>query len=340
MHRTRVRFRDRTWSLNLPKESRVEDVKKSVSALANIPEFRITLIFAGKILEGTGTVTLTEGATLVVTEIPEEFSVNVRGTGISPFDVKVALTDTVLDLKQKIEATTAVAPDAQVLVAKGAVLRDELTLAFYNMRPNLPIFVKTKSTAQTARLANLIERLFELMNDFITANDSRRAVVSEEISKLIEEPYLVAYAKIHSRTARLIDESRFLVEEFRYTANDRLSRAFWEMQDVAMAQYESSADGIRLLQEAMESEENEDILLEPKYPTNTDYKTEMLTEKLPACWGLFCFDDAGEKQFARQISVLKKMGFTDENQMLKALKETSGNVPQAAKIIFYKFSHE
>lgn len=340
MHRTRVRFRDRTWYIELPKESRVEDVKKSVSSLANIPEFRITLVFDGKILDDAGTVALKEGATLIVTEIPEEFSVNVRGTGITPFDIKVALTDTVLDVKQKIEAATSVVADAQVLVAKGAVLRDEFTLAFYNMRPNLPIFVKTKSTAGSTRLANLIEKLFELMNDFITANDSRRMAVSDEISKLIEEPYLVAYAKIHSRTARLIDESRFLVEEFRYTANDKLSRAFLEMQDVAMAQYESSADGIRLLQEAMESEENEDILLEPKYPTNTDYKTEMLTDKLPACWGFFRFDEAGEKQFARQISVLKKMGFTDENQMLKALKETSGNVPQAAKIIFYKFSHE
>ena len=343
MRLAHVRFKETDFDVPMSDKLFISDLKNAISATTDVPPFRQVLVCDGRTLEDTESLSISnipETSVILVHEIPETFKVQVRGRAFSPFLLTISLSETVSNVKHRIEKERKIAHETQTLVAKGKVLQDDLSLAFYNIRPNTPLFVKIQEKTESAKLAHLIDRLFELMSDFLTANDSRRVEVSIEITKIIENPHLIAYAKIHPRTARLIDESRFMIEEFQYMTSDKLSRVILDLQDLAITQYESSPDGIRVLQELMEDMEKSDVRLETNIPTNLNYKPVISSTKLPACWGPFCRDDATEKEFAQQISVLKKMGFTDEKVMLKALTETAGNIPQAAKIIFNRFAHE
>lgn len=336
-----VRFKDK--SLCVPCDASTDSVsavKSKIALSAGIPEFRQILVFDGKVLANTqslASIGITNGSKVFLVEVPSNFRIEVRGPhGVTFLDVSA--TQTVADLKKQIEIEASVAADAQLLVGAGQILSDELTLAHYGIRPGVPLFLRIRRQEKNTRLTSLIDHLFDLMNDFITVSEGRQSEISNEIAEIVQNPQLIAYAKIHLGAAKLVDEARFMLEEYQAMSSERLDRAIAGVQDLMMLQFEACANGAYVMREALESDDSDEE--EVVQQTKTDYEGGVSTEELPTCWGMFDRYEQGEKEFARQISVLKKMGFRDETLMKKALREASGNVPQAAKLIFHKFSHE
>ena len=336
-----VRFKDKFLRVPCdPSADSVSAVKSKIAVSLGIPEFRQILVFDGNVLTNTqslASIGITNGSTIFLVEVPSNFRIEVRGPQGATF-LNVSATQTVADLKKQLEIESNVAADAQVLVGAGKVLSDELTLAHYGIRPGIPLFLRIRRQEKSTKLTSLNDHLFDLMNDFITVNEGRRSEISNEIAEIVQNPQLIAYAKIHLGAAKLVDEARFMLEEYQAMSSERLDRAIAGVQDLMMMQFEACANGAYLLREALERDDSDEE--EVVQQTKTDYEGGISAEELPTCWGLFDRYEQGEKEFARQISVLKKMGFRDENVMKKALREASGNVPQAAKLIFHKFSHE
>ena len=59
------------------------------------------------------------------------FTIKVKNVKTDEFDVKVRATETILQLKGKIEAHTELAVSQQILLCKGVELKDEDKIAKY-----------------------------------------------------------------------------------------------------------------------------------------------------------------------------------------------------------------
>jgi hypothetical protein len=101
---------------------------------------------------------------------------------------------------------------------------------------------------------------------------------------------------------------------------------------------EDSVTGMKTLQEFFLSDNNVQML---QFPLETKYERCISEEPLPAWWnpferGVVFFDDRKlrmKDRFRREITALKRLGFNDEAVILMALKQSAGNVPQAARIL-------
>lgn len=338
--RIHVRFKGKSFDIDASSADTFSDIKTKVYHCTGVPTYQQILIFRGVVLD-TGKPELFDELTrtpnLFLIENPAEFEINVRqDTGIVAFNVSPI--HTVREVKKMLELKLDILADTQVLALNGLVLQDELTLSHYNIRPNTTLFLSMKK-ARTARLMCLIDQLFDVMNDFITASEHRRSTLADEISKLVENPQIASYARIHTGTAKLIAEAKFMLEEHHFMSSERFDHAIAVLQDRSITQFEACATIAEMMQEAMNIDSSEDEDLFPQ-STVVQPATAIPAGPLPTCWGMFQQYEAREKEFAQQISVLKKMGFRDETVMNRALREASGNVPQAAKLIFHKFSHE
>ena len=338
--RIHVRFKGKSFDIDVSSANTFSDIKTNVYRCTSVPPYQQILILRGEILDAEKPELfdeLTRTPNLFLIENPAEFEINVRqDTGIVALNVSPI--HTVREVKKMLEFKLDILADTQILALNGLVLQDELTLSHYNIRPNTTLFLIIKK-ARTARLMCLIDQLFDVMNDFITASEHRRSTLADEISKLVENPQIASYARIHKGTAKLIAEAKFMLEEHHFMSSERFDHAIAVLQDRSITQFEACATVAEMMQEAMNSDSSED---EDLFPQSTIIQpaTAIPTGPLPTCWGMFQQYEAREKEFAQQISVLKKMGFRDETIMNRALREASGNVPQAAKLIFHKFSHE
>ncbi|EQC32825.1 hypothetical protein SDRG_09363 [Saprolegnia diclina VS20] len=80
-------------------------------------------------------------------------SVTVKRSNGEKFVVEAELDGTVLAFKEELEQTTQVTPALQRLIYKGKVLKDELTLASYELEANQTIYFVKGAAAKTAPAA-------------------------------------------------------------------------------------------------------------------------------------------------------------------------------------------
>lgn len=342
-------------------------LRLAISHKTRLNTYQQRLVFRGELLPGDGLLTdhgLRDGSVIYLVPLPEQVTIKIKSTVCEPITLSMDIKDIVLSIKQQIMPITGLKVDQQHIIFNGKLLENEMTLGYYMIHDNATLTLlsvrkkeefKTRPSVFMKRLSDLIEK----------TNRFPSAELIQELSELVEDPVLCSYSKFNKKAKKLIEDAIVLIENFDISMSLKTAQAIASYQDLTITQYESTLDGLRYLQEQMASDELEEDIIHYDMPTNLSYEKKLSTAPLPKCWGTkptfpfgdfnMEFDEQGrptgrdiadgdmmnplKQKFARQIQVLKKMGFTDEEVILMALNETSGNVPQAARILFERFSH-
>jgi hypothetical protein len=175
---------------------------------------------------------------------------------------------------------------------------------------------------------------------FVSAPATKQRRLAPDVANLISNPVLEAFASIDPGARLIVEDARLLVESAESADTAQMSQALATVNDQVMTAFEATPAGMRLLWETVEQENSKRTRPAPaQIPTKIDFETSIAEEPLPIWWSTWEERDHGWRsctakgQFSREIRALKRMGFDDESVILRALKETSGNVQRAAKLL-------
>ena len=289
------------------------------------------------------------------------------------FEVHASSLDTVYSLKEQIMQIIFIPPQNLKLVFRGKILCDDLTLSFYNIQPNDIIYVAViQPKRERPKAPQLISRIFELINQLGELTSSKYVLAVEEINRLLEHPVLKAAARINPEIQQMMDDASQAVKNSERPLSEKTLRFVAQSQDLTFAQFEATPDGYRLLQSVMDEESPPSSASDKYYDgsrgssyTNIVYTPKISERALPNCWkkkkNVFqntaisltprfsYFERTFEasptwdsrprnkellrEKYVNQINLLKSMGFTDEEVILQALRETGGNVQKAEQLL-------
>lgn len=263
--------------------------------------------------------------------------------------------ETVSDLKTRISSSKGLLNSQQVLIYKGKVMEDEFSLCYYGLKDNSKIFIvlrKDKSNSQS-RPVVLFDKLCDLLGKLVFCSISVQENIVNQISYLLTNPVLEAYSRINPSAKKMMEDAVLIIESIEPPLSQRTADYIARSNDLQTTKYERTREGFEVLLARMQNEfDSSDFDQNTLYPTNLSYESSLQDRPLPLLW-----DSRGERLFkdflsntiepsfsmrlinilknryAREINLLKKMGFNDEKDILKALSEANGNINKAAQIL-------
>jgi hypothetical protein len=141
-----------------------------------------------------------------------------------------------------------------------------------------------------------------------------------------------------------VDDACLAVESAEHSMTSEINQVVGAINDLVLFQLEATPIGMRLLRDEWAKKErlrSQNAILH----TRIDYTPSLAEDPLPIWWSSWKIelengggigrDRLGtiQERFSQEIRVLKRMGFNDERVIVMALKETSGNVQRAAKLL-------
>ena len=258
----------------------------------------------------------------------------------------------------------------QHLVFRGTVLRDDLTLAYYNIDCSSKVYLVIIQPRKMERPRPFVmaTKLMRLTEELPEADSERYSEIIFEITQIIQDPIFLANARINPEVQTIISEAIEAMETTERPISRKTAEFIARNQDIFFDQFESSPDGLRVFQSILEDSEDEPD--QTPQTTHINYTPKIQTKALPNPWRNkeTIFQDCKSlrvslpssppdlrsprrvpnkrpnnrspiletdlrTKFESQLTTLKLMGFKDENVILKALSETNGNVQKAARIL-------
>ena len=321
----------------------VMDLKQRIALVQRI-EPAMHLVFAGNLLSDTdqvGDTGLFDGCLIQVVPIQDSIIVMViTPLRDSPLTMSASRTDSASLLKMRIAQELSIDPDSLKLVCQGRVLEGELSLAYFGVMSGSTIRIVVKHTISRATPSKLIDTLYRKVSELLSAPPKKSAAILDDISQLIENNVLQAYAKVDSDARHLVDDALMILESADIPIVWDASETVAAMNDLTMTIFEETSEGMRLLEDLLLTEPTEKPLLE--FPTTIPFDRKISDTPLPTWWcnGRRIVDRIEDTKrisvkdrYRREIRALKKLGINDESAILTALKETSGNLPMAARIL-------
>ncbi|OHT09862.1 Ubiquitin family protein [Tritrichomonas foetus] len=288
-------------------------------------------------------------------------------------ETQASRVDTIFSLKEQIMRQCFIPPQQQRLVFRGKVLCDDMTLGFYNINANDIVYLAIKhQKVERPKASALLSRLFELVNTLGESSSTKFALAIDEINQILEHPVLKSAARINPEIQQILDDAAQAVKSSERPLSEKTLQFVAQSQDMTFAQFEATPDGYRLLQSVMDEEPAPTTSSRASGYTNIVYVPKISEKALPNCWKKkknvfqntalsltprFSFYErqldappttweaangrrgkdntisALKEKFADQLTALKNMGFTDEEGILQALRETGGNVQKAEQLL-------
>jgi hypothetical protein len=167
--------------------------------------------------------------------------------------------------------------------------------------------------------------------------------LSAEITGLLDDPVLHSYARICPEVKAIVDDARIFLDSVEPPLSAELNRTIACLNDQTMTQFETTAAGMRSLRDVLMKDVGPRTV--PLAPVHLDFEPRITEEPLPVWWSPR-LAEAGRvrrhtrdrqvpmrERWSNEIRALKRMGFGDESVILRALKETSGNVQRASELL-------
>lgn len=311
------------------------------------PEMR--LVFQGRVLTNSQRISdlsISKESKIYVISDPLHFSVKViKPSGeehVCSAAKYISTEDFISDISVKLDLPL----DYIAFVHSGQVIGGKFSLCHWGITKGsilraVPI---KKKTMTGPRPAQLIDELYRLVSKILTASGAAQKAILTSISSILEDKKLQAYAKLDREVKQQLDDVLMILDSAELQNTSKTDHVIAAINDLTITQFEESREGMKILEEVF-LKTDEVAHMASLAKTKTDYKSKISKDPLPIWWnssspadGPVNVLDAERKmtmqqRFRREISALKKMGFSDETGILMALKQTSGNVPQAARIL-------
>lgn len=298
----------------------------------------VTIVFAGRVLSERDTVheaCIIDGSIVhsVVDDNLAEISVQIGDS--SPMTVLISRTDTIWELQSRVASSINVCPDQVTLVHRGHVLSGQLSVSYFGLRKGS--FVRAVvHDRDNLKPAQIIDALYKMLSRFISSPSPERDDILCDMSLMIENPALQTYTAFDSEARQLIDDVIMTIENADEGPVSEIDNSLALLGDLTMTQFEQSLEGAIFLEGIFLEDDHR---IAPQIPI-TSYTLRGITDTpLPTWWSrsnVFSHEFRGghtKDNFRRELRTLKKLGFSDDVLILKALTETCGNIPRAAEML-------
>ena len=357
-----VKFQKKTHSidLNMP-EPKLIDLRNATLANLEINpvNFQIIFIFNASILKNDilplRELGINERSVIYIMIKPNNL-INIlfyQRNKIEKFQVPIDLNSTINEIKQKLVKKIHFSIDQIILVHKGKILDDNFTLHYYSIHENDIIYLTVNLKKRD--LESLISKLFDNIKKFIDSIFSpTKRYYMKEIRCLLMDPILIEESQTNPTIKKVINETNQMLKVFNSSFIETLNTSAF-IKDMGFMKLESDPLSMIHFQNALketEADENEEELLKCKFNLE---KPETINEtELPKCWHLFSSDinqypthnehfnsnnnscifseyyftriiqsEDNRLQALNRISILRKLGFNEDNVIVKVLNATA-----------------
>jgi hypothetical protein len=325
----------------------ISSIKTVICARHHFPH-GVRLVFQGRLLDSKSTLEssgIPFGGILVA--IPEKFDASLHIFPLSgeAFKFDCPITSHVSDLRSAIALRLDLSPEQIHLVSRGRVLEDFFTISFYELPPNAAVYVVPAKHSSTlwAKPLLVLDALRSKISEFAHSAPLVQRRLASEITELIEDPVLQSYARICPEARTVVDDARILLEAAESPRSAAVNLVVASINDQMINQFETTPGGLKILREALLKEPAE----RPSRlsPARLDFEPRIAEEPLPVWWNPHVVDPGRihrrmrerhsptKERWSNEINALKRMGFGDESVILRALKEASGNIQRAVKLL-------
>ena len=130
---------EETISLDIEAEDTIQYIKSKINDQVNIPSDKQILVFAGKTLENTQTVSYYNIQNdsilhMIVRQCSSTYPISIRTFSNRLIDLSVDGTETISFVKYKIQGQENIPPENQKLIFEGVELEDDRTLSEYKIK--------------------------------------------------------------------------------------------------------------------------------------------------------------------------------------------------------------
>jgi hypothetical protein len=341
-----VRCGSERYRVQLPRSASISDLASLISA-RHLFSFPPRLVHRGRVLDCDSTLELCgvpSGALIVAIPPPSEIALRIVPGSCAPFALCAPVAASVSDLRSAVAERLSLHADQVRLIHRGAILEDAYSLSYYKLFNDATLYVAlTKRLPQNRpRSSELIEDVRATVSRFISASPAQRRRLAADLTHLIDSPVLQAFVRIDLRAKLVVDDACMLLDATESPLTAELNEIVAAMNDRTMAQYEATVGGLRQLSNS--TLKKSAPRAQEALPLRLDYAPQISEGPLPVWWSSRTADaEAAERsreklgpikeRFSREVRALKRMGFADEAVILMALKETSGNVQRALKLL-------